>query len=62
MRWKGYGRIRFWADYMYYVGIFLRVNGIVHGKSQDSRSAGRVLNPGHLEYEAGVPTNRLRRR
>ena len=48
------------SDLMYYVGIFLRVNGIVHGKSQDSRSAGRDLNPEHHEYEAGVPTYRLR--
>ena len=60
MRWKGYGRSLFWPDYMYDVGIFLRVNGIVHGKSQDRRSAGRDSNPGHLEYEAGVPPNRLR--
>ena len=30
-------------------------------KSQDSRSAGRDLNPGHLEYESRVSANRLRR-
>jgi hypothetical protein len=28
---------------------------------RDSRSPGRILNPGPLEYEAGVLTTRLRR-
>jgi hypothetical protein len=53
--------MRFWPNYTYYVGIVLGVNGKVHGTPQDSRSAGRDLNQGHLEYEAGMPTNRLRR-
>jgi len=51
--------MRFWPDRTHYVGIFLGVNGIFHGTPHDRRSAGRDLNLGHLEYEAGVPTNRL---
>jgi hypothetical protein len=59
MNWKGCGRKRSWPYSRCYPGIYLE--GLLkttknHG--QDSRSPGRDLNPGPLEYEAGVLTTR----
>jgi hypothetical protein len=38
-----------------------RLRTITKNLSQDNWSPGRDLNPGHPEYEAGVPTSRPRR-
>jgi hypothetical protein len=46
---------------MYYIGIGMKgLRKTTKNLSQDSRSPGRDLNPGHPEYEAGLSTTRKR--
>jgi hypothetical protein len=53
---------RSWPNLRYYPGIFLkRLRKTTKNFSQDSRSPGREMNPGPLEYEAGMLTIRPRR-
>jgi hypothetical protein len=62
MNWEGCGRKRSWTNSRYYPGICLEgLRKTMKNLSQDSRSPGRDLNPGPLEYEAGVVTTRPRR-
>jgi hypothetical protein len=59
MNWKGCGRKRSWLNLRYYPGICVEgLRKTMKNLSQDSRSPGRDLNPGHPEYEAGVLTIR----
>jgi hypothetical protein len=62
MNWKGFGRKRTWRNSWYYPDICLE--GLRETKknlSRDSRSPARDLNPGPVEYEAGVLPTPLRR-
>jgi hypothetical protein len=62
MNWKRRGRKRSWPNLRYCHGIYLEgLRKTTKNLSWDSRSPGRDLNPGPLEYEAGVLTTRLRR-
>jgi hypothetical protein len=54
MNWKGYGRKLSWPDFkVLYRDILMKTTKNLR---QNSRSPGRELNSGPLEYEAGVLT------
>jgi hypothetical protein len=62
MNRKGLARKRSWPNFMYYPGNHIEeLRKPTRNLSQDSRSAGLDLNPGHPEHEAGVVTTRPRR-
>jgi hypothetical protein len=62
INWKGYGKKRLWHNLRLYHGIFLeRLRKITADFSQNIRSPGRDLNPGHPEYKARVLTSQRRR-
>jgi hypothetical protein len=57
MNWKGSGRKWSWPNLKYYPYNCLEgLRKTMKNLSQDSRSPGQDLNPGHPEYEAGVLT------
>jgi hypothetical protein len=52
MNWEGHGRKRSWPNLRYYLGVCLvGLKITAQSLSQDSRSSGRDLKPGLLEYE-----------